>query len=90
MIGRKLEIVVYFKCCSVKDKVEPIDESITTALDRKEKMTSQTDLRDDPDDHEEFTWQMLSIMQDRLCLYLYSVATLILIAVTMLALYGYV
>ena len=93
-IGRKLEVVVYFKCVSGKDKVEPLDydkvENIAQSLDRKEKMTSKIDLRDGPDDHKEVTWQMLAIMQDRLCLYIYSVAMIILITVFMLALYGYV
>lgn len=93
-LGRKLEIVVFFQCCRRKEKVTPLDydkvENITKSLDRKEKMTSQTDLRDDSDDQEEVTWQMLATIQDRLCLYIYSVAMVILITVFMLALYGYV
>ena len=93
-MGRKLEVVAFFKCFGETEKVTPIDydrvETLSQSLERKQKMASQTDLRQEPDVQNEVTWQMISMIQDRLCLYIYSVVLIIVIAVFMSALYGHV
>ena len=93
-IGRKLVTFVFLKCCTGKEKVAPTDydkvEDIHNTLYKKEKLTSQKDIREDQDEHEEVTWQILSLLQDRLCLYVYTITIIILIIFFMLALYGFV
>ena len=83
---------MFLKCCSGKDKVSPTDdtvEDIRNSLYKKEKLSSQKDLREDSKE-EGVTWQLLSRIQDRLCLYLYTITIAILIMVFLLALYGFV
>ena len=85
---------MFLKCCTRNEQVAPTDydkvEDIRSTSYKKEKLTSKTDLREDPDEHEEVTWQMLSLLQDRLCLYVYTISMIILVIVFMLALYGFV
>ena len=80
------------ECCKSTEKVVPTNndkvENIRSTPFKKDKMSSQTNLSEDPDEHAEVTWRMLSLMLDRLCLYLYTITMIILIVVFMLALLG--
>ena len=78
-----LEQSCFLNVVQVKKRFAPTDydkvEDIHNTLYKKEKLTSQTDIREDPDEYEEVTWQMLSLLQDRLCLYVYTITIISLI-----------
>lgn len=56
----------------------------------KDQMKADTDNGEAPDESEDITWQMLSVIQDRLCLYVYIITIVILVVVFLLALFGIV
>ena len=57
---------------------------------RKERLKSDDDSNKDQNEPEEFTWQQLAALQDRMCFYVYAITCLILIIVFVLSLLGYV
>ena len=84
---------MFLRCCKNKEKVVPTNydkvEDMRSTPFKKDKMASQTNLGENPDELE-VTWRMLSLMLDRLCLYVYTITMAILIVVFMLALLGVV
>ena len=64
------------------------DEMTHDTVQELEKLGAENKSRVDPDDMIEVTWQTLALLHDRLCFYIYTLATLILIVVFLLALTG--
>ena len=65
---------MFLKCCTGNEKVAPTDydkiEDIRSTPYKKEKLTLKTDLREDPDEHEEVTWLANVIVATRQTVFL--------------------
>ena len=85
-LASKLGPIIFLKCRQ-KDKVQPVtksnnhDRRITCAdIDlhsEKSRFESDEESQSSSNDDESVTWQQISEISDRLCLYIYSVAVVL-------------
>lgn len=64
------------------------DETNHNIQFKTDQMKSDIESREEADESEEITWQVLAVIQDRLCFYIYAITIVILVLVFLLTLIG--